>query len=235
MKKLVLILGAVVMVASGVAAVSAYEAYMINVTAHIENAMTVDTTPIDFGTVFPEEWALDEFYIRVSSSFCDEFQERVTKIDYAVWVEWKPIPGEPSGEVFPEIAGAGGLYYAWLGDAMYIGINAAIKSPSTAVPPGDLTYVGALPPPGAPGTAAIHVLDGQLSKVDPTHLGDMITIGIDTPVFEGYWNAQTDVPLKQSGLDHPTLVIREGDERYFPDGVDLGADIKIQITNIFKP
>ncbi len=55
MKKILLGLSALVMVLSGVAMVSAYEAHLINVTAHVENALEVDTTPIDFGTVFPEE------------------------------------------------------------------------------------------------------------------------------------------------------------------------------------
>jgi hypothetical protein len=65
---------------------------------------------------------------------------------------------------------------------------------------------------------------------------DVITIGLDVPVFEGYWNSLTDVDPKPSGLSAPTVVILESDtDRYFPDGIDLGVDIKIQVTRIWKP
>ena len=57
-KKILLGLVAVLIVISGVAGMSAFEAHVINVTAKIENALKVDTTPIDYGTVFPQE-ALD--------------------------------------------------------------------------------------------------------------------------------------------------------------------------------
>ena len=53
-KKILLGLVAVVAVAGGVAALSAYEAHVINVTAHIENALYVHPESRDFGTVFPQ-------------------------------------------------------------------------------------------------------------------------------------------------------------------------------------
>jgi hypothetical protein len=115
MKKAILIVAALVLVLSGVAAVSAYEAHLINVRAHVENAMSVTVEELDFGTVFPEEWMIKEFTVQVSESFCKEDQLRVTYIDYAVWAEWKPDP-------------AGGYYY-WLGDALYVGIDAPLKNP----------------------------------------------------------------------------------------------------------
>ena len=219
MKKLLLVLGALLMVVSGVAAVSAYEAHLINVTAHVENAMSVNKDHIDFGTVFPEEWVLDDFIVGVSGSFCAEEQTRVSKIDYSVWVEWKPD-------------GAGG-YYPWLGDALYIGIHAADLRPIAAG--GDLTPVGPALPPGPPG--AIEVLQSTLAlhKYAPFNLVDRITVGLDVPVFEGYWNSLTDVATKPSGLSAPTVVILESDtDRYFPDGVTLGADIKVQVENIYN-
>ncbi|MEE8471785.1 MAG: hypothetical protein V3S82_01315, partial [Dehalococcoidia bacterium] len=90
MKGILLGLSVLVLVLSGVAAVSAYEAHLINVTAHVENAMTVDTAAIDYGTMFPEEWYTTDFHVTVSESFCEETQTRVSKIDYSIWVEWKP-------------------------------------------------------------------------------------------------------------------------------------------------
>lgn len=68
-KKIVLTIGAILIVVGGVAVMSAYEAHVINVVAHIENALTVDTTPIEFGTVFPEEVFEMPVTIALSSSF----------------------------------------------------------------------------------------------------------------------------------------------------------------------
>jgi hypothetical protein len=71
---------------------------------------------------------------------------------------------------------------------------------------------------------------------DPDDQTDIITVGIDTPVFEGYWNELTDLLAnpngKPSGLDQPTVVLK-GD-RNVPEGITLGADIVIQITRIWN-
>jgi hypothetical protein len=58
-------------------------------------------------------------------------------------------------------------------------------------------------------------------------------MGLDVPVFEGYWNALTDVDPKPSGKDMPTVVIEKDDtDRHHPGGVLLGAELKIQVTKI---
>jgi len=227
MKKVLLVLAALVLVASGVAAVSAYEAHIINVRAHVENAMEVRATAINFGTVFPEEWMTANFTLGTSDSFCADNQTRVTWISYGIFVEWKPIPGTPN-------------YYPWLGDALYVGVDAVVLKPQAAG--GNLVYVGG-PPAGAPGTAAKWVMDAPvpLHKLSaPYNLNDTITLGLDVPVFEGYYNNLTDmlqadgtyVP-KPSGLNDPTYIIAKTDPRWIPDGVDLGLDLKIQVTNIW--
>jgi hypothetical protein len=214
MKKAILIVAALVLILSGVAAVSAYEAHLINVRAHVENAMSVTVEELDFGTVFPEEWMIKEFTVQVSESFCKEDQLRVTYIDYAVWAEWKPDP-------------AGGYYY-WLGDALYVGIDAAVKKPVAAG--GDLVLVGDAPA-GPPGAKWVMDAPVPLHKVTPNiNSADLITIGLDAPVFEGYYNPLTDPEPKPSGLNDPTLIIMKNDPRWNPDGVDLGVDIKIQVT-----
>ena len=81
-KKILLSLGAVVAVVASVAAMSAYEAHVINVTAHIENALSVDTNDIAFGTVFPQEYVEESFTISMSQSFIDE--DRADDIDYVI-------------------------------------------------------------------------------------------------------------------------------------------------------
>jgi len=86
--KIILSLVAVVAVIGGVAAMSAYEAHVINVTAHIENALTVNTTPIEFGTVFPQEYLEKQFDVKLSSSFIAE--DRVDDVTYII--KQKPMP-----------------------------------------------------------------------------------------------------------------------------------------------
>jgi hypothetical protein len=217
MKIGLLVLAALVTAASGVAMVSAYEAHLINVRAHVENAMLVDTGEINFGTVFPQEWFTRDFTVSTSTSFCAPTQTRVNKIDYSIYVEWKPIPGTSPVE-----------YYHWLGDALYIGIDAATKLPIAAG--GNLTPVGPTPPPGPPG--AKWVMDSSEPIFKGVNLTDKITVGLDVPVFKGYYNALSDVATKPSGLNAPTVIL-EGN-RNVPAGITLGADIKIQVTNVYK-
>lgn len=89
MKKILLGLVAVVVVAGGVAALSAYEAHIINVTAHIENALTVPTEPIPFGTVFPQEDLDRAFTMSLSTSF--KAESDAIAVDYVIVQKPKPI------------------------------------------------------------------------------------------------------------------------------------------------
>lgn len=92
-KKILFSLVAVVAVVGGVAAMSAYEAHIINVTAKIENALNVSTKHIEFGTVFPQEkLSSSELTIGLSQSFIDE--DRVDDVDYVI--KYKPkVKGDP--------------------------------------------------------------------------------------------------------------------------------------------
>ena len=81
-KKLIFGLIAVVAVVGTVVGMSAYEAHVINVTAHIENALSVDTTPIEFGTVFPQEYLERQFTINLSDSFMTAV--RVDDVEYKI-------------------------------------------------------------------------------------------------------------------------------------------------------
>lgn len=71
-KKIILGLVAGIIVVAGVAAISAYEAHIINVTAHIENALYVHDQELTFGTVFPQEYLTKQFTVELSKSFQDE-------------------------------------------------------------------------------------------------------------------------------------------------------------------
>jgi hypothetical protein len=82
----------------------------------------------------------------------------------------------------------------------------------------------------------VYILTDFLDK--RYNLQDEITMAIDVPVFEGYYNKYTDVDVKQSGKDVPTVIIGKDESRYpanVSDGVDLGVDVKIQILGIRSP
>ncbi|MFA6354239.1 MAG: hypothetical protein WCX12_00970 [Candidatus Paceibacterota bacterium] len=84
MKKLLVIFGAVTIAIVGASMFAAFEAHVINVTATIENALTVPTTPILFGTVFPQEQIDKHLSVALSSSFLAENQGRVDTVNYMI-------------------------------------------------------------------------------------------------------------------------------------------------------
>ncbi|MEK7519735.1 MAG: vWA domain-containing protein [Patescibacteria group bacterium] len=86
MKKVLLSLGAVAMVLVALPMFSAFEAHVINVTAKIENALSVPVSEIDFGTVFPQEKLDKQFDVSLSQSFKDE--DRVDDVEY--YIRQKP-------------------------------------------------------------------------------------------------------------------------------------------------
>jgi len=90
------ILGAAVAAVTGM---SAFEAHVINVTAHIENALNVDSYGIDFGTVFPQEYEEENFTISLSRSFLEE--DRVDDVDYVIKQKPKHWRDDFNG-VYPE-------------------------------------------------------------------------------------------------------------------------------------
>ncbi len=68
-KKILLGLGALALAVVTVPMFAAFEAHVINVTATIENALSVTTQAIDFGTVFPQEHLDKPLQIALSGSF----------------------------------------------------------------------------------------------------------------------------------------------------------------------
>ena len=82
MSKKILALGSVLAVLAGIAGLAAYEAHVINVTAHIENALYVHPDEIAFGTVFPQEYVERQFTVELSSSF--QAANRVDDVEYVI-------------------------------------------------------------------------------------------------------------------------------------------------------
>ncbi|MEK7494192.1 MAG: hypothetical protein AAB630_03500, partial [Patescibacteria group bacterium] len=82
MKKISLILGALALTLIALPLFSAFEAHVINVTATIENALSVPIEAIKFGTVFPQEYLNKPLGISLSGSFLAE--DRVDDVDYII-------------------------------------------------------------------------------------------------------------------------------------------------------
>ena len=89
MKKILLSVVAMGAVAVSLVGLSAFEAHVINVTAKIENALSVSTDSIDFGTVFPQEHLNKPLNVQLSGSFLTE--DRVDDVEY--FIRQKPKCG----------------------------------------------------------------------------------------------------------------------------------------------
>jgi len=212
-KKVILIVAALMLVLSGVAAVSAYEAHLINVKAHVENALKVDVQELDFGTVFPEEWIVGKRTVQLSSSAIAELKATELKsVEIKIFAECKPLPASATG------------FYNWMGYFTYVGWNVDDKA-------AQMTLVG--DPPTAPCPAAKFVAGPFVLDND---LPNNLYIAIDVPVFEGFYNVLTDPTPKPSGLMAPTYIIKKADwgAAFNPEGMDFGVDIKVQVTNIVR-
>src|SRR3989344_5606591 len=82
MKKILMGLAAAGTAIAMVPLFAAFEAHVINVTAKIENALSVPIAPINFGTVFPQEMLEQRLPIGLSQSFLDE--GRVDDVQYII-------------------------------------------------------------------------------------------------------------------------------------------------------
>jgi hypothetical protein len=219
-KKILLILGSLVVVAAGVAAVSAYEAWVVNVTARIENALYVHPESQDFGTMFPQEKDTRGFFVTTSKSFSEKEQTRVTHIDYVI--KQKPKPKNPADA-------------EWCHDNLPEGYY---QNPPVITPlPGEYLakcypvlcfYLSKLPDnnptPGNDGSlAAYHPLSatvpGKIDKIKDT--GDQWTIDLDVPCFKGECAQDWTHPNYEPPAEY--------------DGYVFGCDIWIEVTKIYKP
>lgn len=100
MKKKIFLGGAaLVAICLGVAGMSAFEAHVLNVTADIQNALTVpvETSGLSFGSVIPEEVLHKNLDIQLSQSFLDE--ARVDDVSYMI--RQKPKCGVPIPDTDP--------------------------------------------------------------------------------------------------------------------------------------
>lgn len=222
-KKILFGIGTILAVVAGVAGMAAYEAHVINVTAHIENALKV--TPASgglvFGTVFPQEYHEKRIWITTSESFCKPDQRRVLNIDYKIVQKPKCI--NSAGE------------YAPVGFDTHECPDGYTEMPSLC------PYLSKTPvyidddPYTDYGVPAFHDPEDPLSVAVGTvnkdnDLSDEWIIDLAVPCFEDYCAQDWPDFVKSYNPDaDPSLYEAIGD----PEGTDFGCDLWIEVTNIY--
>ena len=89
LRKIILGIGAAGTAIAMLPLLAAFEAHVVNVTARIENALSVSPDNIDFGTVFPQEHLNKPLNVQLSGSFMTE--NRVDDVNY--FIRQKPKCG----------------------------------------------------------------------------------------------------------------------------------------------
>jgi hypothetical protein len=188
MKKGILIVFALMLVATGLIAASAFEAHMVDVRAHVENACWVDPYEVNFGNITLPQETYDEYVcIGLSLSFQNTNQTRFCDVEYALFWEEKPIAGHDPVWPHTEICdpdGDGNFTPIW----DYIQVVAPSGDGLMNGPYGDWRDDAE-----AAGAFAWGILDKFQND-----LCDSWSLKFAAPVFEGYWNPTTD---PQSGYD----------------------------------
>lgn len=217
-RKIIVSLISLLVVLVGVAGVSAYEAWVINVTARIENALYVHPESQNFGTMFPQEKAIRSFFVTTSQSFSETGQRRVLNIDYLVKQKPKPINPADSEWCHNNLPAG---YYSDPPDITPLPDDYLVKCYPVLC-----YYLSKLPDnfpsPGNDGSlAAYHPLgaavSGTINKdVDPA---DQWVIDLDVPCFKG------ECAQDWTHLNY------EPPAKY--DGRTFGCDLWVEVTRIY--
>ena len=107
MKKIFIGASALLIVIMTAPLFAAFETYVINVKAQIENALTVDPEQIDFGAVFPQEYLEKNLKISLSQTF--KSTSRVDDIEYVIKQKPKCWNNDAENPVYKPVHYATGL------------------------------------------------------------------------------------------------------------------------------
>jgi len=228
MKKIIFLVAALLTVFSGIAAVSAFEGHLVDIKAHVENAIGVSTYELNIGTVFPQESVEGSVKYGLSSSFRGAGNARNSSVLYNLYWELKPIP--QGANVAPVYQGS---FYQPLNPYLSVDI---LDGENTDVI--DAAAVNTVP---ASGTVAVLFGHGQLSKTaldgSTGDLCDTFHFTFNVPVFRNWYNTITD-PLVHPGPvnvlePNQYVVVNEticGVTNVPVPQADLGINLKIQVS-----
>ena len=224
MKKILLVVGGLAIAIATVPLFAAFEAHVINVTAHIENALKVSplSGEISFGTVFPQEYFINKtISITTSSSFCQSTQRRVLNIDYRIVQKPKCI--NEVGEYAPV------NYWNDQCPDGYVEMPSLCpylsKTPKHPdEPPYEDSGVLAFHNPEDPSSIAT----GTINK--DHDLLDEWTIDLAVPCFEGYCSQDWDEFVRGINPDaDPNAYILP----YELESHTFGCDLWVEVTGIY--
>ena len=222
MKRVILIVFALVLVVVGLVSATAFEGHIVDVRAHVENALWVDPYEINYGNfTFPQE-SIDEYLcIGLTTSFLNANQLRLCDVKYALIWEPKPIAGHQPVPGQQEICDPDG-------DGNFTPIAPFILLTTADGSDNQQPY-----PAWVPANAAGW---GTLDKCLPDNC-DTWGLKFDVPVFEGYYNPDTD-PMTPSGVLTPDeyCLVEElvgcdqcPERAVLVPHADLGNILKIQV------
>lgn len=205
MKKILLGFGTLAIAIAVVPMFAAFEAHVVNVTATIENALSVPLDPIVFGTVFPQEHLNKSLLVSLSNSFLNE--DRVDDVEYIIRQKPKCGITSQNGEVLDYSSTATGHVSLGPVDEIIIDCGPAprdlAQGETWGVLPSLCEYISKEPDenpePGNDGSlASFHEpftfvghqlvwndVKGHLAK-SANDLSDNWTIDLAVPCFGGY-------------------------------------------------
>lgn len=227
-RKLLLAIATVALVVGGVVGLSAYEAYVINVTAHIENALRVHPIgPFDYNTVFPQEYFSGAgFNVGTSDSFSAPTQKRVQNIEYVIKQKPKPKPAYISQVGFDEAS-------RWCRENNPADINNPNDPYYANCYPNMCPYISKTPQNQEPGDVGVSSFHDPLTQWAVGKLYKQITPTDPKPMdVDDFWILDLSVPCfkGQCAQDwtHPGWELPAGLESQ-----TFGCDLWIEVTSIY--
>jgi len=218
MKKIIMLVAALLVIASGIMAVGAYEGHLVDVKAHVENAIGVSTYEKDLGVVFPEDDVETQIQIGLSNSFRE--QQDYSTVKYELWWEPKPIEGNA---IDPDDDG----YFEPISPFILVTIDG--NTPGT-IAAERVTAVQAKWDGKAGTIEAIGT--GELSQFGDQC--DYIHFSFDVPNFDWSYNKYTDPKTPENlVLENEDYILVDETFCGFTAPVphaDLGNNLKIQVV-----
>ena len=202
---------------------SAFEAYVINVTAQIENALFVHPESRDFGTMFPQEYKELGFFVTFSESFSTREQNRVSKIDYQIKQKPKCADDTLNPTEFSRITED-------------VSGNFVCENPNHIQLPLLCPYLSKTPANldgNDVGVPAFHdpddVATGTINK-QAAHVGDNWTIDLAVPCFEGECAQDWDEFVHDHNPDaNPDEFMADLED----ESKVFGCDLWVEVTRIY--
>lgn len=243
LKKIALGFTAIALAVASVPMFAAFEAHVINVTARIENALQVDTTPISYGTVFPQEKLDKRFTMGMSTSFIEE--RDADDVEYIIRQKPKcqidePSTGKPefvpvSGEVEGRFLCPEG-YHQMLLLCPYLSKHEVTPDPildsegGVISPDNDSAGINAFHGPISGwtlGDTLATQVSGRIAKSE-NDFQDIWNLDFRVPCFEGHCAQDWDSFVKEQSGDpqiDPSAYIQPSENEHQLFGCDLWVEV----------